>query len=44
AMTIQTKKAEGLVYLPFNVGNVDQVRNDLKNTGEVLSTQIVYND
>ncbi len=44
AMTIKTKKAEGMVYLPFCVGDVDQVRNDLKNTGEVESTKIVYND
>ena len=43
AMTIKTKTAEGMVYLPFCVGDVDLVRNDLKNTGEVLGTKVVYN-
>ena len=44
AMTIKTKTAEGMVYLPFCVGDVDQVRNDLKNTGEVEATKVVYSD
>ena len=44
AMAIKTSTSEGLVYLPFCIGNVDQARNDLKNSGEVFSTEIVYSN
>ncbi len=30
------------MYLPFTVGNVDELRMELRNSGEVTGTEIEY--
>lgn len=42
ALDIRTKKASGRMYLPFTVGNVDELRMELRNSGEVTGTEIEY--
>lgn len=42
ALDIRTKKASGRMYLPFTVGNVDELRMELRNSGEVSRTEIEY--
>ncbi len=42
AMAIKTSTSEGLVHLPFCIGNVDQVINNLKKTGEINNSSIIY--
>lgn len=43
ALQVQTKKASGTVYLPFTVsGDVDALKQDLRNTKEVVSAEVLY--
>ena len=42
ALDIRTKKASGRMYLPFTVGNVDELRTALRNSGEISGTEIEY--
>ena len=42
AIDVDTDKAPGRSYLPFTVGDVDTLRMDLRQSGEVVSTAIEY--
>ena len=42
AIDIDTKRASGRMYLPFTVGDVDTLRMELRQSGEVISTAIEY--
>ena len=42
AIDVDTDKASGRIYLPFTVGDVDTLRMDLRQSGEVVSTAIEY--
>ena len=41
-LNVRTKKAQGRIYLPFTVGNIDTLRVDLRNSGQVVKTEMEY--